>query len=919
MPKVPEEQQAQFNTSNIPGVMFPFGQQFGKIGEATEKVGNAIEQGASTYNEVQNRLNTLQATEDATNAHASFKMWATQYQTNLKLQAPDGFIHEDPTDPTSPRKRNADGLTDRSMVDEAYDAFNKRYQEDQDGLSPQGKRIYRESILPFISNETAMLSTETQATQAKAMKENASARSKAQGALYENTPRFSQQMSPSSDAAGNPIPSIGMVDALGKPMQAIDASKFYSNHQKMITDTHGVTGPMGIYNSQEAQMAIKENGETMANEAGRNMLLDLRQSKKTNDPDKVNQIMGVVNFLKGEDPQSMSRKAAGDPKLPIFSDIINPDKRDAMIHEALGYLPQAKKEDFDNDMHTWELEVKNAKNGDSSSERVNGVLKLLMHRADVQPEHAVEMIQKGSELAANYVTGLHNSPLYYMKSQAMRDSIAAKDIDEATKFTQDFVGAMKRPWNPAYAAEIKSAVTTANQKISDDIVQEQRHDMAEFAMRPREGMGFKGQSVLDQAGKLNQLDLGRINVGTAQAHQQWVQANNQYESMAHGAWGDHPENYRMLLAKENSPWSTQRMGQVMNDESATGMSQTQKASLIKSWQIVFRKDFSTAMDTAIFKDKTLNAQYLVAGRWANDPRALSYAMSMIGGGTTEDKTFKDKLESGSSATVKTGDVAAAATAKLDDFLQAKFARDPLNVHNAIVREQLSHVLQTATMHEMRAGNLSSVSDATDLAYSKLFGNYGKVVTSGNSFFGTSQPKGDNNVSKNFFPAVVNGKPVSDETINTVTKNAQDNAQNIEKFHPVDKNGQPFNELQLNDVKKSIKPIDDVGPGGDGRGYMFKTKQGYDSRIYVLNSQGKPTPLFHPIEGNLDQPRPGKPGTGTAILNKFMTTTPVGIVNKAQEAIKKSVVGAVSKIPTPTPKPIEKGKGAESAPGLEVNY
>ena len=66
MPKVPEEQQAQFNTSNIPGVMFPFGQQFGKIGEATEKVGNAIEQGASTYNEVQNRLNTLQATEDAT-------------------------------------------------------------------------------------------------------------------------------------------------------------------------------------------------------------------------------------------------------------------------------------------------------------------------------------------------------------------------------------------------------------------------------------------------------------------------------------------------------------------------------------------------------------------------------------------------------------------------------------------------------------------------------------------------------------------------------------------------------------------------------------------------------------------------------------------------------------------------------------
>ncbi len=270
------------------------------------------------------------AVDAAANKFAEMKTWANQTQTQLKLQSPDGMVHEDPTDPNTPIVKNDDG-TPRTIAREFYDRANDKYKEGQDSMpSELASQMFRERALPHLSEQGALLQNEGLQMKIKYGDQQQMIRAKQLGGDPYNTPVMSPRVDPETggpvmakDAQGNPT---------GKPEMLINANEYYDNIKNELQNINDKVGVS--YNQEGAQERLTQVKHTMTEEAGRNMLNNLQIEKrlgKNGEPldgtTKLQDIKAAIDFLRGDDPSSKARKAAG---MPTFSEDMDPDKRDIL-------------------------------------------------------------------------------------------------------------------------------------------------------------------------------------------------------------------------------------------------------------------------------------------------------------------------------------------------------------------------------------------------------------------------------------------------------------------------------------------------------------------------------------------------------------------------------------------------------------
>lgn len=708
-PKVPEDQPPMMSTQ-VPGVTFPMHQEFGKVGQGLERIGESIQndavQGKDIYNEVQRQ----EAISQADNASVQHKLWSDSYTRDLKISSPDGLIHQD-GDQQQPAVQNTDG-TPRTITQEFWDQSNQKYQADQDGMSPMAAAMYRQKMLPEIGARASVLNND-----AYQMRLNAADQTRATS----NEGVFKE-----FDAA-----PYDQTYGASRP----DLNKFSDYAQSATLDLQrqgGVLDPTtgafkgGLRNQSEIgtlqQKQLNEYGKQWMESS----MTKIMEEKAGNGPHMSQDIQNLLDVVRGKDPQSVAFQQAG--KITPAT-ALSAEQRLIYEDRLLKMIPAAQSID----MSEFNLLKTNyqaaAEKGQYPLGQTNGSRDNLMSWMDAFEKsgqwNSADRIKSMSDITAAEAKGMLAGRTFDLQPQGSQHALTERAAESSLHQLQQDAQMRGMPFTADIGAQVANEVRAKGIENVNRVEAEKQRDFPGFmAGQDSFGLGKPRSGISSQVARLDWTNPAALQKsGLIQPYL------NQMSKIYASNYGTNMDYWRPI-SKDNS----MSLGAAISN-----MSPTQQGQAIDNLKGAYGKAFPNLMDTLI-QDNALNTKTSQSIDWkfvGGIPTVQGRVAQLSAmQGTQATKELYEAQFHGDKWDDLRSRVAQAWKPDMDVLVKAS----PLNVDQ---RAYANSLLNRATnaVAQMRLQTGGSIDEAIPNSKAEAFKGYPTVETVGNhqSLFGWQTP------------------------------------------------------------------------------------------------------------------------------------------------------------------------------------
>lgn len=388
-------------SQNVPGVQFPFRQEFGREGAGIEHVGEGLEglarSGGEIYDEIQRQHDITTATQAATESEVAH----SQMRTQLENSSPDGFVRDDTTGEII---QNRDG-TQKTIAQQYWENADSDYQTRQNNMSPRAAAMFRQQMQRTIVENTQRLQLKGLEMQRKNTEDQI-------GNIKDT---FSKDFDRSFVPSNAPYYAAASGDAT---KQYPSAQKFFDAVQtiQLLRQQQGpAAGKAGMYNPAEVEALKKGDSSDLANNWLTSAKLDLIESNgsrsalhnalKDGSSTSVSQLYSLLDVVEGKDPESARRV---QNNLPTINSSLTPAQVEKWRTDLLGMIPSAKsvdRSDFDEHAHAMAEAAKTGKYSQSPDQLfASQDWQYLMHAAGPLGLTAEEQQEKLEPIFGNALT-----------------------------------------------------------------------------------------------------------------------------------------------------------------------------------------------------------------------------------------------------------------------------------------------------------------------------------------------------------------------------------------------------------------------------------------------------------------------------------------------------------------------------------
>lgn len=468
-------------SENVPGVQFPFRQEFGKLGQGLATVGKGVESLAHTGGEIYDEIQRQQDISTAQSNAVQMDVAHSKMRQDLTQVSPDGFMHDEDSGEIV---KNADG-SQRTIAHEYWDRADADYQERQKNMSPRAAAMFRQETLEKVIGQNTKL------LQLKGLElQRADSNQKVSDAAA-NFARDNDR-SPWSDV--NPYYSDKREDGSINLRGNTDKINDQLRTLKLWTAQQGpVNGAPGMFNPTEVQEHTAKRLSQHANDWVQSAATDIvendtpRDHKNHISTTAMQQVLNLRDVIEGKDPQSARAQKFG---MPTVASSLTSDQRDKWRNHLNSMLDQAQKIDrSDYDFQLQQMKEKASSGYYSTPDKffASPEMSYLKHASEplgLTPEKSMhDMSEVFVEAAKGSVGGAQFDLASDSSKQAqIRTAIGsyAKAWQQwgqmnGVKFTESMQGAVS-------AQAEKAAVA----KITED-TRQYREDPAKFAASPASG------------------------------------------------------------------------------------------------------------------------------------------------------------------------------------------------------------------------------------------------------------------------------------------------------------------------------------------------------------------------------------------------------------------------------------------------
>lgn len=328
-------------SQNVPGVQFPFRQEFGRQGQSLEHVGESIENAASTGGQIYDEIQRQHDISTSTLASAQASVEHAQMREKIQQSSPDGFAYDEDGAPIKDRMGNQVSIAQKYWED--ADVSSQNY---QDSLSPRAAAMFRQSMQHTIVDNTEKLQNEGMRLQAQSSEQRITA----------TKDTYSKDFMRSIVPDTSPY-YTGPQQEDGSTKQYPSAQKLYdaiAASQLARQQMGPVQGKPGFYGPTEVEALKKGDAEELTDNwltAAKTDLIEsqgsrakLHQALKDGSSTALGQINSLLDIVEGKDPQSMKRSST-DPALPTVNSSLTPAQIEKWRNDLLGMIPAAKEVD----------------------------------------------------------------------------------------------------------------------------------------------------------------------------------------------------------------------------------------------------------------------------------------------------------------------------------------------------------------------------------------------------------------------------------------------------------------------------------------------------------------------------------------------------------------------------------------------
>jgi hypothetical protein len=439
-------------SENVPGVQFPFRQEFGKVGEALQGVGESIAHtGAKVgeiYDEVQRQHDISTSSKnyvDAGIAHA-------QQLQNLKLTSPDGFIHDQNTGEVI---QNSDG-SQRTISQEYWDYADKDYQDRQDTMSPRAAAMFRQQMQPEIGQNTKIMQNTQMQLQhddsLNSLKQNQTTLARDNDRTpYPDQNAYYQQAN--ADGSMNLRPSTDKISDQLRTLQVQIAQK------GPVNNAPGAFTPGEVHNLTTS--TLSEHSDSWMRSAVTDVLENdtPRDKKNKISTTAVQQVLNLRDIVEGKDPQSQQ---ALQKNMPTVNSTLNAAQIDKWRDQLNGMLDGAKKidrSDYDFQLQQMKDFSKSGKLDTPDKLFGSPQFQYLVHAADPLGLTPEEQLKNFSDIFTNAAGSSYGGASFDLSSDASKRTQIMNKIDAYAKAWPQYGQMLGAKFTGTMADALKSEVT----------------------------------------------------------------------------------------------------------------------------------------------------------------------------------------------------------------------------------------------------------------------------------------------------------------------------------------------------------------------------------------------------------------------------------------------------------------------------
>jgi hypothetical protein len=772
---------------NVPGVQAPFTREFGKIGGAAEEAGAQIENSTQQLSE---KLLHLQALDASSTAVAADKLAASQKMTQLKLSSPDGLVR----DQSGELAKNQDG-TPRTIANEFYDWSNERYQNAQANMpSGMSQRLYREHMLGYYSDQTALMGGHVQRMQVEADQQRQSLQvQKYQDDLVSN-PSMENLYSYLSDVQRNNNSRVGLV-----------------------------------YNATEAQAQTQKAYEMLSGSMMKGVAEGVLDQKKMGDPKTYMQgIRNWLDVIDGKDKLSADRRTAG---LPVVADIMDPTQKAAIRNHLISLQANASAQDRqDGDMKFANV-VAAAKDGRADPGSLSWAQKYVMDGVASNQMHGAEGAQKMGTLAAAQEIG-KVPDTFDALPLASRQAYMAQAEQRAIAVTQSYakqfgVGPDQASGTLAYQAH--AAILTTLQGQIDQAEAAKNKDYAKFS-----------QGLTGPGKKLANVDFGSPLI--AKSAETIQAAARMQDAMAKVNPPSDSTNDRGPLTREQSNMIASKL------KDPNGMSSDAAAKYLEAVKTGYGPYANRAIEGMIsYNDLPPSWRLLETAPNSQDLNKQRAMITAIRGGKELDATFKDLFEK-SNVGVNETSVRNAVVNAFQPYIKTQAMARPGDVSQDLLSGSLVQAGSNYAKQLLIDNPGMDPKSAAKTAYQHMVGEDINVSSVGSGWFS----KG----SLYAVPKVWNGRTLGPADMANIDSNLKDNQDHLESHNlqpDLGMGNQAVNDHWLQRVKDNgAWTFDPSKNGFIYRYYLPHTDGTVDGPGTVMTKEpnGRVSPLVIPLDNAL---------------------------------------------------------------------
>lgn len=337
-------------SQNVPGVQFPFRQEFGRQGKALEELGGNIERAADTGAAINDEIQRQHDISTASQATAEAFVAHNQMREKILMSSPDGLVRDPQTGEVI---QNRDE-TQKTVAQQYWEDADHDFQTRQQDMTPRSAAMFREMFQKHIMENTSYLQKMGMERQAQDSDQKVDNVKDTFSRDMQRKPVPDTALGSSGQLVGGGYYS-GEQDEDGAVKQYPSAQKAYDAIQavQLIRQQKGpIQGRPGQYGPTEVEALKKKDASDLSNNWLTSMQDDLLESNgsraglhknlKDASSTATMQIHSLLDIVDGKDPESQRRISQG---LPTINNSLSPEQIAHWKQTLLGMAPAAKEVD----------------------------------------------------------------------------------------------------------------------------------------------------------------------------------------------------------------------------------------------------------------------------------------------------------------------------------------------------------------------------------------------------------------------------------------------------------------------------------------------------------------------------------------------------------------------------------------------